>query len=69
MKEEESLNHLFWKCDVAVWARDFVGSWWSITKFLSSIDHFSLRHLLSVIRSNHAAKIWRPVVAATLWTI
>lgn len=67
--EVESLNHLFWECDLAIWAWNYVSNWWSVSRILASIHSFSLRSLFKIHSSDHVKRLWKLVVAATLWTI
>lgn len=66
-KEIESSNHLFWKCELAKWAWDHMGKWWSVTRFLTNITNFSLKILLDLLKARGISKVWEMVVAATIW--
>lgn len=49
-KEEETINHLFWECEIAGWVWDFIGKWWSMHSKLSKIQMFSLGELIKCQR-------------------
>lgn len=69
VNEIESIPHVFWSCQVASWAWDFVGDWWSLKHIKVRSSHFSLFNLLTLKRPRHIKRVWSMVVATTLWSI
>lgn len=65
----ESASHLFWHCELSIWAWEFVSRWWSLPAIRKFIPHFSLFSLLKIKVHKAASRIWYIVVAATLWSI
>lgn len=68
-KEDESLDQIFWTCEVAIWAWTFIGRWWSIEKVLKRRQCFSLSKLLFCLEGKNYESVWKIVVAATVWSI
>lgn len=66
---EETVEHLFWDCQLAKRAWDFISSWWNIPKALFPGEPNTLARLVSFINTTLVNKVWRIVIAATLWSI
>ncbi|KAK1373514.1 hypothetical protein POM88_029707 [Heracleum sosnowskyi] len=54
---DESIDHLFWNCEVAFWAWEFIGKWWSISAVLNGLSVFSLPALLNCQKGLLAHKV------------
>lgn len=67
--KEETMEHIFWGCEVADWMWQYLGSWWSIPSLLNRHFDFSLPRLFLLTRRKFIKKVWGLVVAAALWTI
>ncbi|WOH03993.1 hypothetical protein DCAR_0623398 [Daucus carota subsp. sativus] len=65
----ETLSHLFWECQLATWALSFIQSWWNISRNTFYRASNNLFRLLKFFSQKHINRIWKTVVAATLWTI
>lgn len=65
----ESINHLFWACPLANSVWNFISHWWCLDKSFTKRCVFSLESILLLKQEPKASKVWRLVVAATLWTI
>ena len=66
---EETISHLFWTCELAQWAWNYIGTWWSLQHIQSRHTSFSLYSLLNPDLPKHIKRVWKLVVAATLWTV
>lgn len=67
--EEETVEHLLGKCQLTEWAWDFISSWWNIPRHKLPGGTPTITGLLYLIRSNYTGKLWKIVIAATLWSI
>lgn len=65
----ESIDHIFWQCEVGKWAWNFICGWWGMNKQFKYIHSFSLFNLLACVKSSLLNKQWQLVVAVTCWTI
>lgn len=65
----ESIDHIFWQCDIWKWGWNFICGWWGMSKKFKYIQTFSLLKLLACVNSSLLQKQWQLVVAATCWTI
>lgn len=65
----ESIEHLFWRCELAIWAWSYIGHWWSNYTSLQALGHFSLRKLFNVEKEDGISSIWALIIALTIWTI
>lgn len=65
----ESQDHIFWRCEPAIWVWDFIADWWSNKSLHSRVHSFSLVHVLKLYKQRHIVLVWKMVVAATLWTL
>lgn len=68
-REEESIEHLFWKCELAAWAWNFIGNWWSNKVVLIRSGPFSVPSLLTLYKESWEVKSWSITIAATNWSI
>lgn len=65
----KSLVHLFWDCELALWAWHYIESWWSIKHDLLFKSGFSLQYILRLYKPKFVQQIWQIVVTATLWSV
>lgn len=65
----ESIEHLFWRCELAIWAWSYIGHWWSNYTSLQALGHFSLRKLFNVEKEDGISSIWALIIDLTIWTI
>lgn len=68
-REQETIDYLFWRCELASWAWEFIGKWWSNNELLQRTMHFSLSGLLKLYDKNQVTKVWSLIVAETMWSI
>lgn len=64
---EETLDHLFFKCELASWCWDFLKIWWDWHYQLPS--SFSVKALLTSNPKNVSKHIWSVIIASSLWSI
>lgn len=67
--ETETVQHLFWDCEIALEAWDFVGNWWSNKRMFTQTRHFSLIKLFRCFERKLVSPYWNLVVASTCWSI
>ena len=67
--KEETLNHLFWGCEAAMWVWTFIAKWWSLEKNFRILDRFSIENLMFLQGTSVVSKIWHTIVAAAVWSI
>lgn len=63
---EETIDHIFWRCEIARWAWSFIGNWCCMKPLEYSLSAFSLNDLFNLHPRNLIGKIWRIVIAASL---
>ncbi|KAK1372726.1 hypothetical protein POM88_028919 [Heracleum sosnowskyi] len=63
-RDEETQMHLFWKCEVAQWAWNFVSTWWKIKIKSGDAGKSSLN-----FKGPSTRMAWEITWSATLWTI
>ena len=67
--ESETISHIFWGCELSIWAWDFISSWWNVKSLRIQCSGFSLANILNAKVIPPARRIWQLVVAAVLWSI
>ncbi|XP_017245293.1 uncharacterized protein LOC108216944 [Daucus carota subsp. sativus] len=65
----ETVDHLLWQCQLAVWGWGFISKWWSIPCQKLQNNSPSLVHILTFFKSTLQNKIWQLVAAAVFWSI
>ena len=65
----ETIEHVFWECQLALWGWKLVGIWWSVPDLINRRGSFSLDSLLNAPHATNFFSIWRLVVTALLWSI
>lgn len=66
---EESIDHLFWRCNLAKWGWLYVFKWWNMGISTYMTRNFSLDWLMMLQDDGIVSQIWRIVVGGTCWSI
>lgn len=64
----ESVDHLFFECEVASWTWSFISQWWQIKITLKNQIEFT-DGPFSRFRGSPLKKVWKLILSVEIWTI
>lgn len=67
--EVESIDHILWDCESAIWVWKFICEWWSIINVPGTFSNSWLWSTTSLFKGKFVKQVWGIVAAAALWTL